>query len=128
MTDTAADQLRRVLQLIPELADDQKHSLDGIADRLGVDRQAVAQGPAEAWPTGSMIPAGSWRECRCTSAATRCRCTPITSSVPCASRSQELGALELGMALVRAERPPEERGGGGSRAGAAGEGAVTDAG
>jgi hypothetical protein len=41
MTDTAARQLRRILRVIPQIADDQEHDIDEIAKRVGVDPAAL---------------------------------------------------------------------------------------
>ena len=43
MTDTAAAQLRRILAIIPELADDRAHSMQDVADRLGMTRDQLAK-------------------------------------------------------------------------------------
>ena len=43
MTDDAAAQLRRVLALIPELADDEVHGIDDLSERLDTDRATLIQ-------------------------------------------------------------------------------------
>ena len=41
MTDTAAKQLRRILQVIPEIADGHQHDLDKVAEQAGVDQATL---------------------------------------------------------------------------------------
>ena len=41
MTDTAAKQLRRILQVIPEIADGNEHSLGKVARKAGVDEAVL---------------------------------------------------------------------------------------
>ena len=109
MTDTAADQLRRVLQLIPELADDEKHSLDGIAERLGVDRTQLLK-DLRSLANRFDDPGGFVEGVQVYVGPDTVRMHADHFLRPMRLTIQELGALELGMALVRAERPPEERG------------------
>ena len=42
MTDVAAAQLRRILAIIPELADDRPHSVAEIAERLGIPSSTLS--------------------------------------------------------------------------------------
>ena len=43
MTDTAAAQLSRILQLVPQLGEGEAHSLAEIARRMGVDRDVLVR-------------------------------------------------------------------------------------
>ena len=43
MTDTAAAQLKRILHVIPTLADDQDHPIDEVAKLAGVDRRTIVR-------------------------------------------------------------------------------------
>ncbi|HEX5633569.1 MAG TPA: hypothetical protein VFX50_10080 [Gemmatimonadales bacterium] len=61
MSENAATQLRRILALIPEFADDQEHSLDDVARRLGVTRKTLVsdlQDLVERWDDPGGFTAG----------------------------------------------------------------------
>lgn len=109
---TAAEQLRRLLLVLPALADDQVHSLDEIAARIGSDVQTVrrdlfalinrdgdepggfTEGVSllmDADTVQMQTPAGHFRR-------------------PMALTRTELQALELGLALLAQELPPDEHG------------------
>jgi proteasome accessory factor C len=108
MSDTAADKLRRILQLIPELADEQSHSVTEIAARLGVDRKQLLKdlnSLADRFddPGGFVEGVQIYVESDKVSLHSDHFLRPMRLTIA------ELGALELGMALIRAERPPEER-------------------
>lgn len=107
MTDTAAKQLRRILQVIPEIADGNEHDLDKVATKAGVDLNillsdlrslADRQGGPGGFVEGMQI-----------------YITPNTVAVtsdlflrPMGLTIPELCALELGLAILRSERPPDE--------------------
>lgn len=108
MSDTAADKLRRVLQLIPELADEQSHSVTEVAKRLGVDRKQLLKdlnSLADRFddPGGFVEGVRIYIESDSVSLHSDHFLRPMRLTIA------ELAALELGMALIRAERPPEER-------------------
>jgi proteasome accessory factor C len=107
MTYTAAAQLRRVLQLIPELADDRSHPVEEVARRLGVDRATLLydlRSLAERFddPGGFVEGVQIFLEHDAVSLRSDHFLRPMRLTVA------ELGALELGLALLRSERPPEE--------------------
>lgn len=109
MSDTAADKLRRVLQLIPELADEQRHSITEVAQLLGVDRPQLLRdlnSLADRYddPGGFVEGVRIYIEPDSVVLRSDHFLRPMRLTIA------ELGALELGMALIRAERPPEERG------------------
>jgi proteasome accessory factor C len=107
MTDTAAAQLRRILRVIPEIADGHEHDIDQVAERAKVskdvllsDLKALADrhGAPGGFVEGMQIFIG-----------------PDTVEVmsdhflrPMGLTLHELCALELGLAILRAERPPDE--------------------
>ncbi len=107
MTDTAAKQLRRILQVIPEIADGNEHALGKVAKKAGIgeavliaDLKSLAdrQGGPGGFVEGMQI-----------------YITPGTVSVtsdlflrPMGLTVAELSALELGLAILRSERPPDE--------------------
>lgn len=107
MADTAAKQLRRILQVIPEIADGCEHDLDKVAKKAGVDQDTLLadlksladrQGGPGGFIEGMQI-----------------YITPGTVAVnsdlflrPMGLTIAELCALELGLAILRSERPPDE--------------------
>ena len=107
MADTAAKQLRRILQVIPEIADGCEHDLDKVAKKAGVDQDTLLadlksladrQGGPGGFIEGMQI-----------------YITPGTVAVnsdlflrPMGLTVAELCALELGLAILRSERPPDE--------------------
>lgn len=108
MSDTAADQLRRVLQLIPELADDREHAIDEVARRVGVDRPQLLHDLKSLAmrfddPGGFVEGVQIYLSRDSVSLRSDHFLRPMRLTVA------ELGALDLGLALLRAERPPEER-------------------
>jgi len=108
MPETAAARLRRILLLIPQLGDDAEHPVDELARTLGTDRETLVRDietlVARADDPGGFIPGVriyyTGERVSLTSAPFR-RAMRLTAS--------ELGALELGLAMLRAERPPDER-------------------
>jgi predicted DNA-binding transcriptional regulator YafY len=108
MSETAAARLRRILLLIPRLGDGQEHDVAELAREVGTDRETLvrdletlftrADDPGGFVPgvsvyyTGETVSLNSNRFLR-----------------PMRLTSSELGALELGLAMLRAERPPDER-------------------
>ena len=105
---TAAEQLRRVLHLIPVLADDQEHQLDDVARTIGVDRRALLW-DLQALAGRTEVPAGFvegfsvWLEGETVGMHASHFLRPMRLT-----RSEVL-ALDLGLGMLRAECPPEER-------------------
>ena len=107
MTETAAVQLRRILRVIPEIADGREHELTAIAQRLGVEKDVLLNdlkaladrhGAPGGFVEGMQIYIGSGT-------------VEVLSDQflrPMGLTVQELCALELGLAILRAERPPDE--------------------
>jgi proteasome accessory factor C len=106
---TSVEQLRRLLALLPGIADGSEHSIADVATRIGVDADTLLKdlhdfsdraGDPPGWidrvqlfidaEQVSMGPASHFRR-------------------PMALTQEEWRALELGLALLRAERPPDER-------------------
>jgi proteasome accessory factor C len=107
MSETAAAQLRRILHLIPALADDREHRVSDVAERLGVDRATLVRdlrAIAERWddPAGFVEGLGVYVEADTVSVHSSHFRRPMRLV------RAELVALELGLAMLRAERPPEE--------------------
>lgn len=107
MADTAAGQLRRILHLIPYLADGEPHSFDEVSRRAGIGRSTVLS------DIGSIserfeAPGGFVEGLQIYVDADRLSVVPNHFLRPMRLTRSELLALELGLAMIRAERPPEE--------------------
>lgn len=107
MTVTAADQLRRILHLVPRLGDGAEHPMAELAEREGVsvstlnrDLQAIANRFDE--PGGFVEGVQIYIEQGNVSLFTSHFLRPMRLT------TAELLALELGLAMLRAERPAEE--------------------
>jgi predicted DNA-binding transcriptional regulator YafY len=108
MTDTAAAQLRRILHLIPQLGDGESHSLEEIARRIGVDREVLVRDISTIserfdTPGGFIEGLTIYLTGKTVEVITNHFLRPMRLTRP------ELLALELGLAMLEAERPPEER-------------------
>jgi proteasome accessory factor C len=106
MTDTAAAQLRRILTLIPNFADDQDHSLDEIAETLGTTRQQLLK---DFDSLSQRFDVAGFVE------SVRINVEQTTASVmtsefyrPMRLTMPELCVLELGLTMLRLERTPAE--------------------
>ena len=107
MSTTAADQLRRILHLIPRLADGEPHSLAEVARLAGVDRDGHA--PGHRVHLRALRGAGRVRRGSSDLLdADDISVVPNHFLRPMRLTRSELLALELGLAMLRGERPPEE--------------------
>jgi proteasome accessory factor C len=107
MSDTAVAQLRRILRVIPEIADGREHEIDDIAGHVGIpvhlllsDLKSLADrhGAPGGFIEGMQVYIGP-------------RTIEVTSDHflrPMGLTVEELCALELGLAILRSERPPDE--------------------
>jgi len=109
VSDTAAAQLRRVLLLVPRLADGNEHALADVAAEAGVDAEQVLRDLAsisERFDTPGGFVEGVAilveQDTVCVNAREFRR--PMRLTMP------ELCALELGLAMLRRERTPAEQG------------------
>ncbi len=107
MTATAADQLRRVLRLIPSIADGADHSFEEIRDVLGVGRDTLRGdlvSLVERYddPGGFVQAVQVYYDDRNVSVVTPHFLRPMRLTMA------ELCALELGLMLLRSETPPDE--------------------
>ena len=108
MSDTAAARLRRILLLIPQLADGDDHRVEDLARDVGADSATVLRDiqtlVARSDEPGGFVPGVyicfDGEEVSLVTQPFR-RPMRLTAS--------ELGALELGLAILRAERAPDER-------------------
>ncbi|HET9151194.1 MAG TPA: WYL domain-containing protein [Gemmatimonadales bacterium] len=107
MSDTAAEQLRRILHLIPALEDDKPHNVDTLAGLLGVSRAVLIRdlkSLADRFddPGGFVEGVGIFLDGETVSVRTSLFLRPMRLTLG------ELAALELGLAMLRGERPPDE--------------------
>lgn len=106
--DTAADQLRRLLQIIPKLADGDDHPIAQIATIAGMEdgRQLIAdlQSLIDRFDMPGAFVEGVqiWIDDRNVSVVSSHFRRPMRLTIA------ELCALELGLAVLRAERPSSE--------------------
>ena len=109
MSDTAAGQLRRILQLVPAVADGERHNLEDLAGRVGVERAVLLQDLVSlsrryeepgAFVAGLQIYIDG-----------RQQVEVISNHFlrPMRLTRSELLALELGLAMIARERPAEEQ-------------------
>jgi proteasome accessory factor C len=103
----AAEQLRRILHLIPRLADGEPHSLDEISRRIGVDRSVIMR-DIESITRRFEVPGGFVEGLQVYVEADTISVVPNHFLRPMRLTRSELLALELGLAMLRGERPPEE--------------------
>jgi len=108
MSDSAAAQLRRILHVIPRLADGEEHPLAESAAYVGTNAPSLLK-DLEALVERYDVPGGFVE-------GVQLFVTPETVSVlsnhfqrPMRITIAELCALELGLAMLRNERPPDER-------------------
>ena len=107
MTDTAAQQLRRILRVIPEIADGREHDIAVVAKKAGVAKDTLLS-DLKSLAERHGVPGGFVE-------GMQIYISPKTVEVqsdhflrPMGLTIQELCALELGLAILRAERPPDE--------------------
>ena len=107
MSDTAAAQLRRILRVIPEIADGREHDLSAIAKRVGV-RKDVLLSDLKALADRHGAPGGFVEGMQIFIGPGTVEIMSDQFLRPMGLTVQELCALELGLAILRAERPPDE--------------------
>ena len=108
MTAPAAEQLRRLLHLIPELADGDEHALDEVARRAGVD-VATLVADLRALADRYDDPGGFVEGVQIEIGPTHARVRTDHFLRPMRLTTGELRALELGLAMLQRERPAAER-------------------
>lgn len=107
MTRTAAAQLRRILHLIPRLADGEAHSLEEIAEATGADVETVRD-DLVSLVTRFQEPGGFVEGVQLFLEPEHVALVSNHFRRPMRLTMSELCALELGLAMLRAERPPHE--------------------
>lgn len=109
MSETAAAQLRRILHVIPQLADGEEHQLGEIAKRVDVERETIIRDLHSLAlrfddPGGFVEGVQIYLEPDRVSVVSRHFLRPMRLT------ASELRALELGLAMLRAECPPQKQG------------------
>ncbi|MBA3559152.1 MAG: WYL domain-containing protein [Gemmatimonadaceae bacterium] len=109
MSDAAAAQLRRILHVIPLLGDGKEHELGDLAARVEVERETVVKDLLSVAlrfddPGGFVEGIQIYVEANRVSLVTRHFLRPMRLT------ASELRALDLGLAMLRAERLPEKQG------------------
>jgi proteasome accessory factor C len=107
---TAAEQLRRLLLVLPTLADDQVHSLDAIAARIGSDAETVRRDLISLINRDGDEPGGFTEGVSLLLEADTVQLQTPNGHFrrPMALTRTELHALELGIAMLAQELPPDE--------------------
>lgn len=103
----AAAQLRRILQVVPQIADGEEHSLEAIAARVGttvdvLQRDLYSLVARYDAPGGFVEGVQLFVDAERVSAISNHFLRPMRLTV------SELCALDLGLAVLRATRPPDE--------------------
>ncbi len=108
MSSTAAAQLSRILHLIPRLADGEAHDLAEVAGEVGADRRVVLR-DIQSLSERFEAPGGFVEGLQIyLDADGKVSVLPNHFLRPMRLTRGELCALELGLAMLRAERPAEE--------------------
>src|SRR4051794_20113103 len=105
---TATEQLRRILTLIPALADGEPHRVQDLIWDIGVDR-ALLLHDLESITERFEVPGGFVEGLQIYLDADTLCIVPNHFLRPMRLTRGELCALELGLAMLEQERPPEER-------------------
>ncbi|MEJ7758789.1 MAG: WYL domain-containing protein [Gemmatimonadaceae bacterium] len=105
--DTAARQLRRILMVIPGIADGNAHRLSKVARSAGVEK-AVLLADLKSLADRHGAPGGFVDGMQIYIGPEMVEVTSNHFLRPMGLTIHELCALELGLAILRAERPPDE--------------------
>ena len=105
----ASAQFRRILLLVPQIANGEEHDVAEVAQRLGTTVEVLQQDLFSLVtrydaPAGFLDGVSAYVENGRVSARSDHFLRPMRLTVP------ELCALELGLAVLRTQRPPDERG------------------
>jgi len=103
----AAAQFRRILLVIPQIADGEEHSLADVATRIGTDI-ATLQQDLHSLVARYDLPAGFIEGVRIYIGADSVSAQSNHLRRPMRLTVSELCALELGLAVLRGQRPPDE--------------------
>src|SRR6476646_1583877 len=104
----ASDQLRRILHLIPALADGEPHMIPDLVWDVGIDRNLLLQ-DLQSLTERFEAPGGFVEGLQIFLEAETISVVPVPLLKPMRLTRGELCALELGLAILRCERPREEQ-------------------
>jgi proteasome accessory factor C len=107
MSETAARQLRRILRIIPEIADGHEHDVTSVAERAGVEKNSLLA-DLKTLADRHGAPGGFVEGMQIYISADTVEVMSDHFLRPMGLTLQELCALELGLAMLHAERPPDE--------------------
>jgi proteasome accessory factor C len=107
MTDTAARQLRRILRVLPQIADGHEHDIDDIAKRVGIEPAALMS-DLKSIAEHHAAPGGFVEGIEIYIEPGKIGVRSEHFLRPMGLTFQELCSLELGLSILRAERPPDE--------------------
>lgn len=103
----ATAQFRRILLVVPQIADGEEHSLDDVARRIGTD-VATLQQDLHSLVSRYDLPAGFIEGVQVYIGADSVSARSNHLRRPMRLTVSELCALELGLAVLRGQRPPDE--------------------
>jgi len=103
----AAAQFRRILLVMPQIADGDEHSLEDVAARIGTD-VATLQQDLHSLVSRHDLPAGFIEGVRICIGTDSVSAHSNHLRRPMRLTVSELCALELGLAVLRSQRPPDE--------------------
>ncbi len=104
----ASEQLRRLLLAIPALADGKPHAIEEIAERAGTDPLTVGTDLRTLVDRDGPEPGGFIESVQLTFDAKRVQLISRDFRRPMGLTASELHAIELGLAVIQREVPPEE--------------------
>ena len=108
MSDPTADQLKRILHLIPLCAEEHSHSLEEMASAIGTDPKTLLR-DLRALSERFDDPGGFVEGVQVFVEPGRFSLRSDHFRRPMRLTMPELGALNLGLAILEAERPPDEQ-------------------
>ncbi len=103
----AAAQLRRILLVVPQIADGEEHSLQDVAGRIGSDVETLTS-DLHSLVARYDLPAGFVEGVQIFLEPDRVSAMSNHLRRPMRLTGNELCALELGLAVLRSQRPPDE--------------------
>src|SRR4026208_456836 len=108
MTTSAAEQLSRILRIIPEIADDKEHDIAAVARKLGIERDTLLS-DLRAIGERYSLPGGFVEGMEIFIGPTTISARSDQFLRPMGLTIQELKALELGLTVLEQERPPDDQ-------------------
>ncbi len=108
MSDRATIQLRRILLALPHLANGEEHEIDLLAARVGCDRATLLR-DLTALLSREFEPAAFVDGVQLYLDGTRVSMVSSTFQRPMRLSATEMAAIDLGLAMLGAERAPDER-------------------